>query len=212
LPLVELETRFELSPDHPFAENGIPEHFTVDQSKHSLFGVSKLSADVYVQEYARYFGMKTVVFRGGCLTGPGHSGTQLHGFLSYLVRCAVEGRPYTVIGYGGKQVRDNIHSQDLVRALWAAVQDPRPGSVYNIGGGRVANCSVIEAIRMAEEITQRRMQVKYDDTARSGDHIWWISDLSRFRADYPDWNVTIGIEQTLREIAEKLSTRLQVAS
>jgi CDP-paratose 2-epimerase len=202
LPLVEEETRWEVQAEHPFAAHGIDESMSIDDSLHSLFGVSKLAADVLVQEYGRYFGLNTACFRGGCLTGPGHSGTMLHGFLAYLARCAVNGQPYTVFGYGGKQVRDNIHSCDLVNAFWHFIQSPRIGAVYNIGGGRYANCSILEAIAVCERLTGRPMNWSYTDQARSGDHIWWISDVRRFQSDYPRWSYRYDIESILSEIVD----------
>src|SRR5438132_1137689 len=182
LPLVEQPTRWELPDDHPYGRYGIDEAMSIDQTMHSLFGASKVAADVLVQEYGRYFGMKTACFRGGCLTGPGHSGTQLHGFLSYLVKCAVTDTPYVVFGYRGKQVRDNIHSFDLVNAFWHVFEAPRSGEVYNIGGGRYCNCSMLEAIEKFEKLTGRAMQWSYSEANRAGDHIWWISDIRRFQA------------------------------
>lgn len=202
LPLVERETRWELEPAHPFAEHGIDESMTIDQSKHSLFGVSKVAADVMVQEYGRYFGMRTGVFRGGCLTGPAHAGAELHGFLAYLVKCAMTGRPYTIFGYGGKQVRDNIHSFDLVTALWSFYRAPRSGAVYNIGGSRHSNCSVLEAIELIRELTGRELRPAISDQARSGDHIWWISDVRKFRGDYPDWSYRYDLRGIVEEIVE----------
>lgn len=208
LPLIEHETRYELDPTHPWADYGFPEEMSVDQCLHSLFGASKVAADVLVQEYGRYFGMKTVCFRGGCLTGPGHSGTQLHGFLAYLVKCAVTGTPYTVFGYRGKQVRDNIHSRDLVEAFWSVFQRPVSGEVFNIGGGRHSNCSLLEAIRIAEELTGREMRINYDGQNRTGDHIWWISDVRKFRAFYPDWHYCYDIRVTMEDIHAGLAARL----
>jgi len=202
LPLVELETRWELSPDHPWAAHGIPESMSIDQTLHSLFGASKVAADVLVQEYGRYFGMKTAVFRGGCLTGPGHSGAELHGFLSYLMKCAVSGNRYTVFGYKGKQVRDNIHSHDLVSAFWEVFQAPRSGAVYNMGGGRFSNCSMLEAIRICEELASRPMNVAYQDGNRVGDHIWWISDIRAFQDDYPDWRQQYDLRRIMEDIHE----------
>ncbi|UEM05379.1 NAD-dependent epimerase/dehydratase family protein [Skermanella rosea] len=202
LPLVELETRWELSPDHPWAEHGIPESMSIDHTLHSLFGASKVAADVLVQEYGRYFGMRTAVFRGGCLTGPGHSGAELHGFLSYLMKCAVAGKPYTVFGYKGKQVRDNIHSHDLVSAFWQVFEAPRPGAVYNMGGGRHSNCSMLEAIRLCEELTGRPMDISYRDDNRVGDHIWWISDIRAFRRDYPGWSQRYDLRRIMEDIFE----------
>ena len=202
LPLVEKETRWEVDPIDPFYEHGIDETMSVDQTKHSLFGASKLAADVLVQEYGRYFGMNTVCFRGGCLTGPGHSGTQLHGFLSYLVKCAVTGAPYTVFGYKGKQVRDNIHSCDLVNMFWHYCRAPRPGEVYNAGGGRHSNCSMQEAIAGCERLIGKKMNVTYSDTNRVGDHIWYISDTRKFQSHYPGWSYTYDLERILEEIYE----------
>src|SRR5690606_27976944 len=187
LPLVELERRYEVAEDHPYHAHGIDESMSIDQSKHSLFGASKVAADVLVQEYGRYFGMKTAVFRGGCLTGPGHSGAELHGFLSYLMQCAMTGNHYTVYGYRGKQVRDNIHCHDLVTCFEHVWRAPRVGEVYNIGGSRHANCSMLEAIEMCERITGRTMNWSYNETNRAGDHIWWISDVRKFQAHYPGW-------------------------
>jgi CDP-paratose 2-epimerase len=208
LPLVELETRWEVREDHPFFAHGIDESMLVDQTKHSLFGASKLSADALVQEYGRYFGMNTVCFRGGCLTGPGHSGTMLHGFLSYLVKCAVSGDRYTVFGYKGKQVRDNIHSFDLVNMFWNYCRDPRPGEVYNAGGSRVSNCSMQEAIAICEELTGKPMNVAYSDANRIGDHIWYISDTRKFQSHYPDWQYTYDLPRILREIHESMTARV----
>ncbi len=188
LPLVELESRWEIEDNHPFFEHGIDESMSVDQTKHSLFGVSKLAADSMVQEYGRYFGMNTVCFRGGCLTGPGHCGAQLHGFLSYLVKCAITGHPYTVYGYKGKQVRDNIHANDLVNMFWHYHLNPRPGEVYNAGGGRQSNCSVWEAIAACEERTGNSMDITLSDKNRIGDHIWYVSDTRKFQAHYPKWS------------------------
>ena len=202
LPLVELQTRWEIEPSHPFAE-GIGEELSIDQSMHSLFGASKVAADVLVQEYGRYFGMKTACFRGGCLTGPSHSGTQLHGFLAYLMKCVVTGRPYTVFGYGGKQVRDNIHSRDLIRAFDAFFRNPRSGAVYNIGGGRESNCSMIEAIGLCEQVAGREAQWTYADENRAGDHKWWISGLQRFKADYPEWRLEYDVAEILQEIYDQ---------
>jgi CDP-paratose 2-epimerase len=211
LPLVEQQTRWELAPDHPYAAHGIDEHLSIDASTHSLFGVSKASADLMVQEFGRYFGMKTACFRGGCLTGPGHSGAMLHGFLSYLMKCAVTGAPYRVLGYKGKQVRDNIHSADLVAAFDAFFRKPRSGEVYNIGGGRHANCSMLEAIAMCEELTGRPMNWSYVDENRVGDHIWWLSDIRKFQSHYPEWRLTYDIRSTLTEIYEATRERSTAA-
>ena len=206
LPLVELETRWELQ-NHPYAAHGIDEQMSIDQSKHSLFGASKVAADVMVQEYGRYFGLKTGVFRGGCLTGPAHSGTELHGFLAYLAKCAVTGKPYTVFGYKGRQVRDNIHSHDLVQMFWHFFQAPRAGEVYNAGGSRHSNCSMNEATGICEELTGREMSISYTQENRIGDHIWWISDVRKFRSHYPDWQYRYDIRGILEEIVTALQER-----
>lgn len=207
LPLVELDTRWEVDPSHPFSAHGIDESMSLDQTRHSVFGASKVAADVMVQEYGRYFGLRTGVFRAGCLTGPSHSGAELHGFLAYLVRCAVTGRPYTVHGYKGKQVRDNIHSHDLVQCFWHFFRAPRPAAVYNIGGSRHSNCSVLEAIALIEEMSGCRLDYRISDEARSGDHIWWISDVRRFQADYPEWCYRYDLRATLREMIEAAGSR-----
>ena len=199
LPLEELPLRWEIAPGHASA-NGIDENLTIDQSRHSLFGASKAAADLLVQEYGRYFGMKTVCFRGGCLTGPAHAGTELHGFLAYLMKCVVTGRPYRVFGYKGKQVRDNIHSHDLVAAFWEFFQSPRSGEVYNIGGGRHSNCSMLEAIQLCEEISGRKLQWTYVEENRIGDHIWYISDLRKFQSHYPQWKFRYDLRGILEEI------------
>jgi CDP-paratose 2-epimerase len=202
LPLQDLETRLELPEDHRYFR-GIDTSMSIDTSTHSLFGVSKAAADLLVQEYGRYFGMPTVCFRGGCLTGPQHAGAQLHGFLAYLMKCTVTGDPYTVFGYEGKQVRDNIHSADLVAAFLAFHREPRPAAVYNIGGGRSSNCSMLEAIEACERIAGRDLDWELSDDNRIGDHRWWISDLSQFQADYPDWTLQYGIEEILQEMYEQ---------
>src|SRR6476469_365661 len=176
LPLKELETRWEIDPSHPYYKNGIDEQMSIDHTKHSVFGASKVAADIMVQEYGRYFNMNTGIFRGGCLTGSKHSGTQLHGFLSYLMKCAITEKQYTIFGYKGKQVRDNIHSYDLVNMFWHFYRDPKQGEVYNAGGGRFSNCSMIEAIKLCEEISGNKMNISYLEDNRIGDHIWWISD------------------------------------
>lgn len=204
LPLSERESRWELDENHPFAEHGIDESMSIDQSTHSVFGASKVAADVLVQEYGRYFGMRTACFRGGCLTGPGHAGAQLHGFLSYLMKCCVTGKHYTVFGYSGKQVRDNIHSVDLVNAFWHFYQLPKSAAVYNIGGGRHVNCSMLEAVAACEKIAGRRLTCSYEEANRVGDHIWWISDTRRFRRDYPEWGLQYGLTEILSEIYESL--------
>lgn len=200
LPLVELETRWELDPSHPWAEHGIPEELSIDRSTHSLFGVSKLAADVLVQEYGRYFDMSTGSFRGGCLTGPDHAGTELHGFLAYLVKCTAIGRPYTVFGYEGKQVRDNIHATDLLSAFDCFYRNPRKGEVYNMGGGRSVNCSMLEAIRLAEELTGKSLDYTYDPVNRIGDHMWYVSDTRRFSSHYPEWELTYDLTSLMTEI------------
>jgi CDP-paratose 2-epimerase len=202
LPLVEKETRWEIETSHPYSKNGIPETMSIDRTMHSLFGVSKVAADVLVQEYGRYFGMKTGCFRGGCLTGPNHAGTQLHGFLAYLMKCAVSGATYTIFGYKKKQVRDNIHSADLIRAFHEFYKKPRSGEVYNMGGGRYSNCSMLEAIDLCEQISGKSMNSRYVDENRRGDHIWWISDLSRFQEHYPEWKLEYNVPQILQEIFE----------
>jgi CDP-paratose 2-epimerase len=202
LPLVETESRWEIESSHPYFTNGIPESMSIDRTLHSLFGASKVAADILVQEYGKYFGIKTGCFRGGCLTGPNHSGTQLHGFLAYLMRCAVTGTPYTVFGYQGKQVRDNIHSADLIRAFHEFFKDPCPGEVYNMGGGRHSNCSMLEAIQLCEQITTKPFISNYVDENRRGDHIWWISDISRFQQRYPAWRPQYDVPQILRQIYE----------
>ena len=201
LPLVEQETRWEIDPSHTYA-GGIREDMSIDASMHSLFGASKVAADVLVQEYGRYFDIPTACFRGGCLTGPGHSGTQLHGFLAYLMKCAATGAPYTVFGYQGKQVRDNIHSADLIRAFDHFYRNPRVAAVYNIGGGRHSNCSMREAIALCEEIAGRELKHSSRDENRAGDHIWWVGDLTRFQTDYPDWRLEYDVPAILREIYE----------
>ena len=208
LPLVERETRWEVEPGHPFAAHGIDESMSIDQSKHSLFGASKVAADVLVQEYGRYFGMKTACFRGGCLTGPGHSGTCLHGFLSYLMKCALTGQAYTVFGYKGKQVRDSIHSYDLVNMFWHYVQKPRPGEVYNAGGSRHSNCSMLEAIQLCEAIAGRKMSWVYTEQNRIGDHIWYVSDVRKFQSHYPSWAYTRDLRAILAEIYAGFEERL----
>ena len=208
LPLVELENRWEIDSKHEFYKNGIPETFSIDHTKHSLFGASKVAADVLVQEYGKYFGMKTGIFRGGCLTGPNHSGAKLHGFLSYLMKCAITGEHYTVFGYKGKQVRDNIHSWDLVNMFWHFYQNPKSGEVYNAGGGRFSNCSMAEAIAASEKITGKKMNYTYTETNRIGDHIWWISDLSKFKNHYPNWNWKYDIDDILMQIFEATTKRV----
>jgi CDP-paratose 2-epimerase len=199
LPLEELETRLELPAGHRW-HRGVDTEMSIDLTTHSLFGVSKVAADLLVQEYGRYFGMPTVCFRGGCLTGPQHAGAQLHGFLAYLMRCTVTGTPYTIFGYGGKQVRDNIHAHDVVRAFAAFHANPRPAAVYNLGGGRASNVSMLEAIELCQQIAGRELDWTLSDEARIGDHRWWISDLAPFQRDYPAFEITYGIEDVLRDI------------
>jgi CDP-paratose 2-epimerase len=206
LPLIELEARLELPADHRYF-GGIDTSMSIDASMHSLFGVSKAAADLMVQEYGRYFELPTVCFRAGCLTGPNHAGAMLHGFLSYLMRCTVTGDPYTVFGYGGRQVRDNIHSADLVRAFEAFRRAPRAAAVYNIGGGRHSNCSMIEAIDLCEEIAGRKLDWTLSDRPRMGDHRWWISALAEFEADYPDWEQQYSLRDILREIHDQNADR-----
>ena len=207
LPLVEQPLRWEYArtEDH----SGIAENCRIDQSKHSLFGASKLAADVMVQEYGRYFGMRTCCLRGGCLTGPNHSGVELHGFLSYLIKCNLEGRPYTVFGYKGKQVRDNIHSQDVARFIACFIESPRSGVVYNLGGGRGNSCSILEAFALIAEISGKKMQYKYVDQNREGDHICYISDLRKIREHYPQWDVSVSLPQLFEQIYRAWSTRTQ---
>jgi len=201
LPLVEQEHRWEIQEDHQYRD-GIDETMSIDHTKHSLFGASKVAADILTQEYGRYFNMPTVCFRGGCLTGPNHSGTQLHGFLSYLMKCAVTGDPYTVFGYYGKQVRDNIHSYDLVRMFEEFIENPRPAAVYNAGGGRESNCSLREAVRMCQELAGKPMKLIYSKENRIGDHIWYISHLGKFKRDYPRWKCTYTMPEILATIYE----------
>jgi CDP-paratose 2-epimerase len=208
LPLIELEDRWELDENHPYFEKGIDEQMSLDHTTHSIFGASKVAADVLVQEYGRYFNMKTASFRGGCLTGPNHSGAQLHGFLSYLMKCNITKEHYTIFGYKGKQVRDNIHSYDLVNMFWHFYQNPRCGEVYNAGGSRYSNCSMIEGIKMCEEITGNKMNYSYSETNRIGDHIWYISDLSKFREHYPDWDYQYDIQAILTGIHDSLKERV----
>ena len=206
LPLVELKNRYELDPSHQY-HAGIDELMSIDHTKHSLFGVSKAAADLLVQEYGRYFGMKTVCFRGGCLTGPAHAGTELHGFLAYLMKCTVAGLPYRVFGYKGKQVRDNIHSYDLVNAFWEFFKAPRSAEVYNIGGGRHSSCSMIEAIESCERISGCKLNWRYLEDNRVGDHIWWISDVAKFRRHYPNWRYKYDLNALLHEIHDAVTAQ-----
>ncbi len=206
IDLRELETRWDYS-DATY-EHGIAETFSIDQSKHSLFGASKVAADVMVQEYGRYFQMPTCCLRGGCLTGPNHSGVELHGFLSYLVKCNLEGKEYRVFGYKGKQVRDNIHSEDVARFMWAFFQAPRVAEVYNLGGGKDNSCSILEAFKIAEKFSGKEQKYTYVDENRIGDHICYYSDLRKMRADYPDWDLTKSLEDTVGEIVASWQARL----
>jgi CDP-paratose 2-epimerase len=203
--LKELDKRWDY--DDPAHANGIAETFSIDQSKHSLFGASKVAADVMVQEYGRYFGMPTCCLRGGCLTGPNHSGVELHGFLSYLIKCCLEGRTYRVFGYKGKQVRDNIHSHDVVAFMLAFIEKPRPGEVYNIGGGRQNSCSILEAFELAEQASGKQMQYEYVDQNRIGDHICYISDLSKMMAHFPGWSITKSLPTIFTEICDSWRVR-----
>jgi len=199
LPLVEQELRWEIEESHSYSK-GIDETMSIDNCKHYLFGASKVAADVLVQEYGRYFDMKTAAFRGGCLTGPSHSGTQLHGFLSYLMKCTMTGKHYQIYGYKGKQVRDNIHSYDLVNAFYHFYQAPRVAEVYNIGGSRFSNCSMLEAIQDCEAIAEKKLNWEYVESNRIGDHIWWISDVDKFKNHYPNWELTYSVKDILKEI------------
>ncbi|MCK5862157.1 MAG: NAD-dependent epimerase/dehydratase family protein [Candidatus Hydrogenedentes bacterium] len=209
LPLVEKETRWEVDSDHPFFDAGIDESMSIDQCKHSIFGASKVAADVLTQEYGRYFDMNTAVFRGGCLTGPGHAGAELHGFLAYLMQCAVTGTTYRIFGYKGKQVRDNIHASDLVSCFQEVIKAPRMGEVYNIGGGRFSNCSLQEAVALCETITGNTMSTNYMEDNRVGDHIWWISDTRKFQSHYPAWKQCYNIQAILTEIYEGVTDRIE---
>jgi CDP-paratose 2-epimerase len=199
LPLVEQDTRWEIDPSHTYTD-GIREDMSLDTCLHSVFGASKVAADIMVQEYARYFGLPTVCFRGGTLTGPAHSATELHGFLGYVMRCAMTGQRYSIYGYGGKQVRDAIHSADLVAAFIAFFKAPRPGEVYNIGGGRYSHCSVLEAIALAEEISGEPLDYTYVDENRVGDHIWWVGSNARFAEHYPEWGLQHDVPRIMRAI------------
>ena len=200
LPLIENDLRYEINEEHIFHKNGINESMSIDYTKHSLFGASKLSADILVQEYGKYFDMNTVCFRGGCLTGPQHKGTELHGFLSYLIKSAIDGTPYTIFGYKGKQVRDNIHSYDLVNAFWHYYNNPKKGEVYNIGGSRKNSVSILETIKYLEDEYNLKLIYKLSEKNREGDHIWYISDVSKFKNDYPHWNYKYSVEDTIKDI------------
>lgn len=206
LPLKELDRRWEYARAEDY--NGISEQMRIDCSKHSIFGASKVAADVMTQEYGRYFGMKTHCLRGGCLTGPNHAGVELHGFLSYLVKTQLLGLTYRVFGYKGKQVRDNIHSSDVARAIEEIYQDPRYGEVYNLGGGRENSCSILEAFDQVEKLTGKKMTYEYIDKNREGDHICYISNLTRFKSHYPKWDISKSLDEILREIIEAWKARL----
>ncbi len=206
IPLIELETRWDYA--DPAYENGIPETFEIDSSMHSIFGASKVAADVMVQEYGRYFGMKTACLRGGCLTGPNHSGVELHGFLSYLIRCNIEEREYSIYGYQGKQVRDNIHAYDVANAIDLFYQQPSCGAVFNLGGGRGNTVSILEAFERAQQLTGKKMRYHYVDQPRAGDHICYISDLSHMRASLPGWDITRNLDHIFEEIVSSWETRL----
>ena len=207
VPLVETDTRWDFADDQ--YTNGIPESFTIDQSKHSLFGASKVAADVMVQEYGSYFGMPTCCLRGGCLTGPNHSGVELHGFLSYLVRCNLDEKEYTVFGYKGKQVRDNIHSLDVARFIDAFVAAPRVAEVYNLGGGKQNSCSILEAFGMVEELSGKPTRWAYSETHRKGDHLCYFSDLRKMQQHYPDWNISVSLPDIFRQIVQNWQLRLR---
>lgn len=206
LPLVELETRWEIDQAHEFYL-GIDETMSIDDSKHSLFGASKVAADILVQEYGKYFGLNTAVFRGGCLTGPMHKGAELHGFLAYLAKCVALDRPYNIYGYKGKQVRDNIHCFDLVNAFWHFFQNPRSGEVYNMGGGRFSNISMQEAIKYFEQAFDKKAKIKYCDNNRIGDHIWYISSVAKFMSHYPQWNYKYDIYAIMNDICKVAKQR-----
>ncbi len=208
LPLIELEKRWEIDESHSYFKEGIDEQMSLDHTTHSVFGASKVAADVLVQEYGNYFGMKTGVFRGGCLTGPNHSGAKLHGFLSYLAKCNLTGDHYTIFGYKGKQVRDNIHSYDLVNMFWHFYQNPRKGEVYNAGGSRYSNCSMLEAIDIMEEISGKKMNYSYTNDNRIGDHIWYISDVDKFKSHYPKWEYKYDLKDIIGQIISSMSERV----
>ncbi|MHA3771957.1 NAD-dependent epimerase/dehydratase family protein [Verrucomicrobiota bacterium sgz303538] len=205
IALSELPTRWDYA--DPVFEQGIPETFSIDQSKHSLFGASKVAADIMVQEYGRYFGMPTCCLRGGCLTGPNHSGVELHGFLSYLVKCNLEGREYRIYGYKGKQVRDNIHSRDVARFIEAFIAAPRAGEVYNLGGGKANSCSILEAFQIAEQFSGKPQIYTYLDENRIGDHICYYSDLRKMRAHFPNWGITVSLQETIQQIVASWRSR-----
>ena len=209
LALVELESRWDYA--DPAYAHGIPETFPIDHTLHSLFGASKAAGDLMVQEYGRYFGMPTCCLRGGCLTGPSHSGVELHGFLSYLVKCNLEGREYKIFGYKGKQVRDNIHSLDVARFIEAFAASPRSGAIYNLGGGKANSCSILEAFALVERYSGRAQVYSYVDANRRGDHICYYSDLRKMKRDYPGWDLTMSLPQTIEEMVTAWTQRLRVA-
>lgn len=202
LPLLELETRWEIDKSHAFYQEGIDESMSIDNSKHSLFGASKLAADILVQEYGKYFGMNTGIFRGGCLTGPAHNGAELHGFLAYLIKCTVFHKPYTIFGYKGKQVRDNIHSKDLINAFWHFFKKPKQGEVYNIGGSRHSNISMLEAIDLIQKISGEKLEYTISDNNRIGDHIWYVSDVNKFKSHYPEWSYEYDMNSIIKEMVD----------
>ncbi|MBI2028472.1 MAG: NAD-dependent epimerase/dehydratase family protein [Candidatus Levybacteria bacterium] len=202
LPFIELKKRYELPLDHKFYK-GVDETMSIDNSKHSIFGASKIAGDIMVQEYGKYFGLKTVLFRGGCLTGPAHSGAKLHGFLAYLVKCIMQNREYIINGYKGKQVRDNIHSFDLVNAFYHVYKSPKMGEAYNMGGSRYSNCSILEAIEKIENILKKKAKYSYLNENRSGDHIWYISNVSKFKNHYPKWKYTYNLDKILLELCKE---------
>jgi CDP-paratose 2-epimerase len=206
IPLIELDTRWNYAA--PGYKDGIPETFRIDQSKHSLFGASKVAADVMVQEYGRYFNMNTCCLRGGCLTGPNHSGVELHGFLSYLVKCNLEDRVYKIFGYKGKQVRDNIHSLDVAKFIGEFIESPRSGQVYNLGGGKKNTCSILEAFNMVSAVSGKPMKYEYVNKNREGDHICYFSDLTKMQSDYPNWDITISLEEIFQELVGSWKSRL----
>lgn len=210
IALRELETRWDFA--DPSYSDGIPETFSVDQSRHSLFGASKVASDIVVQEYGRYFGMPTCCLRGGCLTGPNHSGVELHGFLSYLVRCNIEDKEYKVFGYKGKQVRDNIHSEDVARMIHAFYTNPRCGEVYNIGGGKPNSCSILESFEIVQQITGKKQRYSYVEENRAGDHICYYSDLRKLQEQFPQWKITKPLPSILEEIVKSWITRVGLAS
>ena len=208
LPFVEHTTRWELAEDHPYAEHGIDEKMSIDRTLHSVFGASKVAADIMTQEFGMYFGLNTGIFRSGCITGSAHSGTRLHGFLAYLVKCAKFGRTYTIYGYKGKQVRDNLHSQDLVNMFWHFHKNPKSGQIYNVGGGRYSNCSILEAFDLIESVLNKKVIWEYNKNHRSGDHKWWISNLDKFKSHYPQWDYTINLPSMIEEIGVEINYRL----